>query len=72
MATPPSPGAAEKEDLRPPGAPVCHMKRRSSQVWEAVRGLGFVFGSVVALEVVVGESGVGGREDWEDVRDLGL
>ena len=48
------------------------MKRRSSQVWEAVRGLGFVFGSVVALEVVVGESGVGGREDWEDVRDLGL
>jgi hypothetical protein len=49
------------------------MKRRSSQVWEAVRGLGFVFGSVVvALEVAAGESGVGGMEDWDDVRDLGL
>jgi hypothetical protein len=48
----------EKDDLR---APVCHMKRRSSQVWEAVRGL--VAAASGRAGVVVGESGAGGMED---------
>ena len=46
---------AEKEDFRP--VPVCHMKRRSSQVWELVRGFGSGFVVPAAFGASAGVSG---------------
>lgn len=61
---------AEKDDLRPLSLslPFCHMKRRSSQVWEEV--LGLLATSGVSGAGVSGGGEVEVAEDWELVRGL--